>query len=172
MTAIVVLPEFVLFSDNPTEVAMVSEIAARIPNFSARPKPKGSLNQALRADAIFVPLPYAERWGATPHGRVAQVFRTTEQDKQAGLPNFVIAAGTYGPDDVQQDPEQDLRLLMEFALAGAKSIQRIVGEHVRLRIASTPKHLGLSGITPSNAVPIILEVFDRASSADTSDAGP
>jgi hypothetical protein len=59
-------------------------------------------------DATFLLLPAAERWGSRPISGKAQLLRTTSEDRENGMPRFVVTGIVLGRHQ-RSDPRNKTR---------------------------------------------------------------
>jgi hypothetical protein len=81
------------------------------------------LSWSSRIDAVYLPLPYAERWGARPITLQAQVLSTVENAEvlEGGrLPPYVVA-GPALPAATERNSARELRLIIQTTLNAVKT---------------------------------------------------
>ena len=70
-------------------------------------------------DALFLLLPFAERWGALPIAGRAQVLRTTAEDQAEGMPPYIVTGIVLRPDD-PRGPIPETKLVIQTAIEAVR----------------------------------------------------
>jgi hypothetical protein len=105
-------------------------------------------------DALFLTLPYAERWGAKPILYRAQVLKTRGEDE--GMPPYVIAGGAFHPDQIR-DARYELRQVIASALDSVEAFNRENSEKILTVGFQTDIYDQLS---PEEAGQIVREIYE------------
>jgi hypothetical protein len=108
-------------------------------------------------DALFLTLPYAERWGAKPILYRAQVLKTEGEDE--GMPPYVIAGGAFHPDQIRdaRDARYELRQVIASALDSVETFNRENSEKILTVGFQTDIYDQLS---PEEAGQIVREIYE------------
>jgi hypothetical protein len=115
-------------------------------------------------DAMFLPLPAAERWGARPLLHKAQILHTQPAagTPPVGMPPYVITGVAMAPDD-PQDPRFELQLIMTAVLDAVESFNAAHPEAIRV-IGLWAGHLCVDRLEPEQIGKIIQSVCHKMSS--------
>ncbi|HLY41539.1 MAG TPA: hypothetical protein VKR52_10005 [Terracidiphilus sp.] len=70
-------------------------------------------------DGILLTLPAAEQWSPDFRLAQAQILRSSERDRQQGIPPFIVTGINLGPEDPKDLPSQ-LRIFISRALQAVK----------------------------------------------------
>jgi hypothetical protein len=114
------------------------------------------LRQMDNLDAIFLPLPLAERWGAKPILFKAQILKTRGADE--GMPPYVIAGGAFHPDQIR-DVRYELRQVIASTLDAVESFNRENTEKIHT-IGFWTEISGINELTPEEAGLIVREMYE------------
>src|SRR5437870_4617172 len=120
-----------IFSDDDQEV--INNLCA---SFEGRPELTAL---ALRPhelrkadlDALYLSLPYAERWGSHPILHKAQILRTRPEDKD--MPPYVITGVAMDANE-PRDPRAELELIIRAVLDAVESFNLENANHPLRRI--------------------------------------
>lgn len=74
-------------------------------------------------DAFYFSLPYAERWGARPIIHQAQVLKTKLEDRNQGMPPYVISGVAMDRDD-PRNPAFELRLILTAVFKAVETFNK------------------------------------------------
>ena len=97
-------------------------------------------------DVLYLPLAAAERWGSKPLIHESQVLATKEEDRQIGLPPYIVTGTCLSPDD-PRGPISETTLLVSSAF---KAIRAFNHEHDRpLRVIGFWAVNLLKGVSPT-----------------------
>jgi hypothetical protein len=108
-------------------------------------------------DAFYLSVMGAERWGARPIPRKAQVLRTTPDDAEKGYPPYVIAGGLFNMED-PRDPHFQLRTIMSAVLTAVESFNAENNRVIR-KIGFWARDLCFAPMSPGEAGEIIKSVY-------------
>jgi hypothetical protein len=97
-----------------------------------------------RIDAYHVSVPMGERWGARPEGHEAQVLPTTDEDRDRGLPPYVIAGATFDGEELSY--ESRLLIALDAVYRAATGFDA-TGTRIR-RVAFLSEHLLVDELGP------------------------
>jgi hypothetical protein len=121
--------------------------------------------QRPQLSAIHVSLPMAEPWGARPVLEQAQIFETSQLERDQGLPDHVIAGVAVAPDDERTNAE-----LTELAVTKVlEVVSQFNGEHPDKPIDSIgvfSEHLLLHETGVEDAAAAIKRALSNAASND------
>lgn len=131
------------------------------PQLIARAVKSPELMRLPDVDAIYLSVMAAERWGARPITREAQVLQTTPADQELGLPPFVIAGVALAAEDPRGDPEFDLSVIISAVLSAVRRFNQAV-PHTIQNVAFGPEWTGIRKLAPYRAAEIILAAYDEA----------
>jgi hypothetical protein len=110
-------------------------------------------------DAFYISVSGAERWGAQPIIRKAQVLRTAPQDEEEGYPSYVIAGGLFDLED-PTDPGFQLRVIMNSVLDAVESFNVDNNEAIK-KIAFWTEWLGIERMNAKEGGEIIKSVYEE-----------
>lgn len=112
-------------------------------------------------DALFLSLPYAERWGPRPVLYKAQVLRTRPEDE--GMPPYVITGVAMHEDD-PRDARFELRLITA-AVLDAVELHNLSQARPVARVGLWTEMLGMDRLEPQAAGDIIRSVYEGRDAA-------
>lgn len=108
--------------------------------------------------ALYLTLPYAERWGAKPILYQAQVLKTRAEDE--GMPPFVVVGGAFHPDQLR-DPRYELRQIISSVLEAVEKFNRENSEKIfSVGFWTEISPLNFDLLSPEEAGRIILEMYE------------
>lgn len=123
--------------------------------------PAEKLLTLAELDAIFLPLPAAERWGSRPMPHKAQILHTQPANgtPSADMPPYVITGGAMTSDD-PQDPVFELRLIMTTALEAVKVFNTEHPDTIKV-IGFLADNLCTDRLAPEHVGEIIRSVYEK-----------
>ena len=107
-------------------------------------------------DAIFLPLPAAERWGSRPILGETQILRTTPEDQRGGMPAFVVTDVAVRPGD-KRGQLPDTKRLIRTVLEAVRSFNAKSGENIH-RVGFWAVNL-VNGVTPTQLAQAFSELL-------------
>ena len=152
-------PNLIFGDPDAARVELLRQGFASHPEITACAVKSAELTRATGADAIFLTIMAAERWGAKPITHQAQVLRTNQEDQFMGWPAFVIAGVAAKPGD-PRDPEFELRMIVLAVLRAATSFNAASEQPVR-HVAFGPEWIGIKKLAPLKAAEIICSAYDE-----------
>ena len=125
--------------------------------------PSEKLPALATLDAMFLPLPAAERWGARPLLHKAQILPTqlAASTPPFGMPPYVITGVAMAPDD-PQNPRFELQLIMTAVLNAVESFNAAHPEAIQV-IGLGAGHLCVDRLEPDQVGKIIQSVCHKMS---------
>jgi hypothetical protein len=109
-------------------------------------------------DAFYSTVMGAERWGALPIPRKAQILSVGSEDRINGYPPYVIAGSLFDIED-SRDPEFQLRVIVRSVLTAVESFNE-QHDHAIAKIGFWSDDLCLPGINARAAGQIIKEEYE------------
>lgn len=150
-----------MFGDPDVERTKLLQEAFRDqPQLIARAVKSPELMRLPGVDAVYLSVMAAERWGARPISREAQVLQTRPDDQERGLPPFVIAGVALGAED-PRDPEFGLRMIISSVLSAVRRFNETTA-HTIQNVAFGPEWTGIEKLAPHRAAEIIRAAYDEA----------
>jgi len=120
--------------------------------------PPAQLRRLENLDALYLSLPYAERWGAKPILYKAQVLKT--RGKEEGMPPFVIAGGAFHPDQMR-DEKYELRQVITSVFDAVETFNRESPEKIlTVGFWTEISPLQFNRVSPKEAGQIIREMYE------------
>jgi len=120
--------------------------------------PPAQLRSLEGLDALYLTLPYAERWGAKPILYKAQILKTRVADEN--MPPFVIAGGAFHPDQIR-DVRYEVRQVIASVLDAVEIFNRENPEKIRtVGFWTEISPLVFDKLSPEEAGRIIREMYE------------
>ena len=147
-----------IFSDD--DQGLISNFCA---SFEGRPELtaialKPSELRKADIDALYLSLPYAERWGARPILYKAQILKTRPEDKD--MPPYVIT-GVAMPVSEPRDPRAELKLVIAAVLDAVEAFNLENADHPLKRIGLWTEMIGARRVPPAEAGSIIRTAYEE-----------
>ena len=115
-------------------------------------------------DVLYLPLAAAERWGSKPLIHESQVLTTTPEDREQGLPPFIVTGTCLAPTD-PRGPLPETTLLVDSAFSAIRAFN---DEHdFKLRRVGFWAYNLLKGLTPSQLRTILTRVVPELEAGQT-----
>jgi hypothetical protein len=144
-----------IFADEKEEVVdRLRQSFAGCPDLTAIKVPLSQFRSLTELDALFLTLPYAERWGAKPILFKAQVLKTKGEEE--GMPAYVIAGGAFHPDQIR-DARYELRHVIASVLDAVEAFNRRNPAKIRAVGFFTDIY---DGLPPEEAGRVVREMYE------------
>jgi hypothetical protein len=147
------LPELVVFESSPERCREFKSELAACSRVEVVNRDEDELWTYEGLDAVYVSIPMAERWGAKPRLYEAQLLPTSLDERNQGIPAYVIAGVALDLDD-QRSVQAVLELVLE------KTIQVFLdwqGADVPRRVGIASRHLLLNELPVATVARILRE---------------
>jgi hypothetical protein len=115
-------PQLIITVDNTPDLMRMRKGLAGYPEITIIELPVDKLPTRSDLDAIFLPLPAAERWGARPLLHKAQILNTqgAEGLPSIDMPPYVVTGVAMAPDD-PHEPAFELELIVSSVLEAVQA---------------------------------------------------
>ena len=154
-----------IFDPDPNIIADLKEELGDLPSITMHLVDKMLyLEPPGGIDVLYLPLAAAERFGAKPLIHESRIFATSPEDRQAGLPGFVISGTCLAPAD-PRGPIPEMRILLSAVFDAIRTFNG--REEVQLQRVGFWAYNLLSGLTPTELRRILLEVVPELRSEGT-----
>lgn len=148
--------ELIFANEREQVVAALRDSFDGCPGLSAVALKPSELPRVEGLDALFLGLPYAERWGPRPVLYKAQVLRTRPEDE--GMPPYVITGVAMHEDD-PREARFELRLIAA-AVLDAVELHNLSGARPIARVGLWTEMAGMGRLEPKAAGDIIRSVYE------------
>ena len=149
-------PRLIFAEDREEAVALLQQAFDGCPELKAVKMPPAEFRTLDELDALYLNLPYAERWGAKPILYKAQVLKTKTEDE--GLPRYVIAGGATHPDQLK-DAGYELRQLIVSVLEAVEMFNRENPDEI-LVVGFLTEMAGMNRLSPNESGRIIRDMYE------------
>ena len=115
-------PQLIIAVDNKHNLMRMCEGLAGCPEITILELPVDKLPMRSELDAVFLPLPAAERWGARPLLYKAQILNAQGADgiPSVEMPPYVVTGVAMAPDD-PHEPAFELELIVISVLEAVQA---------------------------------------------------
>jgi hypothetical protein len=115
-------PQLVIAVDNSHNLRRMRQGLAGCPEITVLELPADKLATRADLDAIFLPLPAAERWGSRPLLHTAHILSAKRPEglPSADMPPYVITGVAMAPDD-PREPAFELQLIVTSVLEAVQA---------------------------------------------------
>jgi hypothetical protein len=115
-------PQLIIAVDKQHDFMCLREGLARCPEITILALPANKLSTLTDLDALFLPLPAAERWGARPLLHKAQILSAQGADGKSAvdMPPYVVTGVAMAADD-PHEPAFELELMVISVLEAVQA---------------------------------------------------